>query len=73
MDVDNALFATPIQTCHPKAEGMAVHPDDTEAHMSDAFYLKQLQQYANWRGLQETKIESCSRPEVLDLLAQKHK
>jgi len=49
--------------CHIKAEGHAIHPDDAE--MSNEFYLKQLQAYADWRGVDETVSEGCVRPALL--------
>jgi hypothetical protein len=35
---------------HLKGEGMPIHPDDTEANMTDAQYLRQLQSYKDAFG-----------------------
>ena len=58
-----------------KAEGMASHPDahgigydNGDKFGSDERYLKQLQAYADWHGVDETKREQCSRPWLLDRL-----
>ena len=58
-----------------KAEGLAAHPDAygigySNGHKfgEDENYLKQLRAYAQWRGIEETKRESCSRPHLLELL-----
>ena len=62
-----------------KAEGMAMHPDEDHICMcdecvdggyrNDDWYLRQLQSYADWRGVEETKAEWCSRPHLLEKLA----
>ena len=61
-----------------KAAGQAAHPDAygigySNGHKfgSDEHYLKQLQAYANWHGIEPTKMEMCSRPHLLDLLKEK--
>ena len=58
-----------------KAEGQAAHPDAygigySNGHKfgDDENYLNQLRAYAEWRGIEETKRESCSRPHLLELL-----
>lgn len=58
-----------------KAEGMAAHPDaygigfsNGDKFGGDARYLRQLQAYADWRGVEETRQEQCSRPWLLDQL-----
>lgn len=50
------------------AEGRAYHPDNYGIGSSDKQYLRQLKAYADWRGVSQTKKESCSRPHLLDLL-----
>jgi hypothetical protein len=61
-----------------KAEGQAAHPDaygigyDNGGKFgSDEHFLKQLQAYADWHGVEETKKEMCSRPWLLDKLVEK--
>jgi len=58
-----------------KAEGKAAHPDafgigycNGYKFGSDKIYLKQLKAYAEWRGIDETKQEMCSRPWLLEKL-----
>lgn len=58
-----------------KAEGMPAHPDaygigydNGDKFGSDKYYLKQLKAYADWRGIEQTKKEFCSRPHLLDQL-----
>jgi hypothetical protein len=58
-----------------KAEGMAAHPDaygigyaNGDKFGGDERYLRQLQAYADWHGVEETKQELCSRPHVLEKL-----
>lgn len=58
-----------------KSEGMAAHPDAYGIGFSnghkfgdDESYLKQLKAYAEWRGVEKTKKETCSRPHLLDQL-----
>ena len=46
--------------CNFKKEGCAIHPDDTNANMSDETYLRQLQAYYDWSG----EIGTLSRPEL---------
>lgn len=63
-----------------KAEGMASHPDahgigydNGDKFGADERYLRQLQAYADWCGLEETKATLCSRPWLLDKLTEKAK
>jgi len=58
-----------------KASGMAAHPDAYGIGYSnghkfgcDDSYLAQLKAYAEWRGIEQTKAEICSRPHLLDEL-----
>lgn len=58
-----------------KAEGRAAHPDgygigwdNGDRFGSDEQYLKQLQAYADWHGVEATKQEQCSRTWLLDKL-----
>lgn len=57
-----------------KAEGKAAHPDAYGIGYcscdfgSDEQYLRQLRAYAEWRGVDATKQEGCSRPHLLDRL-----
>ena len=58
-----------------KAEGQAAHPDAygigySNGHKfgDDERYLRQLKHYAEWRGVEETKKEYCSRPHLLERL-----
>lgn len=58
-----------------KAEGMAAHPDaygigydNGHKFGDDERYLRQLQAYADWHGVEETKQEQCSRPWLLERL-----
>lgn len=58
-----------------KKEGEAAHPDaygigfcNGNRFKSDEYFLRQLKAYAEWRGVEETKREHCSRPELLELL-----
>jgi hypothetical protein len=55
-----------------KAEGKASHPDahgigydNGDKFGGDARYLRQLQAYADWHGVEQTKQEQCSRPWLL--------
>jgi hypothetical protein len=54
---------------HLKGEGKPIHPDDVavESHMSDEWYLRQLQQYKDAYGftLEDITDESCVRPHLL--------
>ena len=56
-----------------KQEGAPAHPDAygigySNGHKfgDDEHYLKQLKAYAEWRGIEATKSEMCSRPDLLD-------
>ena len=58
-----------------KAEGRAAHPDAYGIGMGNGYkfgdddrYFKQLRAYAEWRGIEQTKKESCERPWLLDRL-----
>jgi len=58
-----------------KKEGEAAHPDaygigfgNGDKFESDEYFLRQLKAYAKWRGVDATKREHCSRPELLELL-----
>jgi hypothetical protein len=58
-----------------KAEGMAAHPDaygigysNGDKFGSDEHFLRQLQAYADWHGVEATKQELCSRPWLLEKL-----
>lgn len=58
-----------------KAEGMASHPDahgigygNGAKFGGDERYLRQLQAYADWHGVEETRKEQCSRPWLLERL-----
>ena len=58
-----------------KEEGKVAHPDaygfgyeNGYKFESDEEYLEQLQGYADWRGLEETRKEQCTRPWLLDKL-----
>lgn len=57
-----------------KSEGMAAHPDCFGIGYCNGYkfteeqYLKQLKAYAEWRGVEETKKEECSRPHLLKFL-----
>jgi len=54
----------------------ARHPDNIMAYLSavhkgevsDKVYLHHLQMYADWRGVDQTKKEPCSRPHLFDAL-----
>jgi len=48
-----------------KQQGAPCHPDDCRIDCDDDFYLEQLQAYAGWRGVEETKKEWCNRPHLL--------
>jgi len=54
-----------------RQEGAAMHPDDTEREMNDAYYLRQLQAYVDSHGIDETKKSYCSRPHLLEKLTEK--
>jgi hypothetical protein len=58
-----------------KAEGKAAHPDaygigfdNGHKFGSDEQYLRQLQAYSDWHGVEQTKQEMCSRPHLLSEL-----
>lgn len=52
-----------------KAEGY----DNGDKFGSDDRYLRQLQAYADWCGVEETKRTQCSRPWLLDKLIERPK
>lgn len=54
------MFGTP----HVKQEGAPVHPDDTDADMSDGAYVRQLQAYKDHFRL------SFSSPEIVNCVRQ---
>lgn len=56
---------TPMQ--HP---GSPVHPDQLVID-SDDVYLKQLQAYADYHGVDRTREESCFRSHLLSKLEEK--
>ena len=56
-----------------KQEGAPAHPDgygigngNGYKFPDDEHFLKQLKAYAGWRGIEATKSEMCSRPDLLD-------
>ena len=58
-----------------KAEGAPCHPDYMGvgsgadiSHLSDEWYLKQLQAYSDFHGIEEAKQVGCTRPELLGRL-----
>ena len=69
-DIDMGFGLVPLKT-----EGKAAHPDaygigydNGDKFSSAERYLKQLKAYAAWRGVEQTKREMCSRPELLEQL-----
>ena len=56
-----------LKFSYPQAEGQASHPDffDNVDELSDERYLRQLQAFADWIGVEETKTYYCSRPSLL--------
>ena len=51
-----------------KQEGAPIHPDEFECDITDEKYLKQLQRYADWYGLDEAKRCMTARVRLLDKL-----
>jgi len=51
-----------------RMEGAAVHPDDTDAGLTDEQFLKQLQAHKDALGEYDVRQVWCSRPELLKLL-----
>lgn len=58
-----------------KEPGKAAHPDaygigynNGHKFPTDEGYFRQLRAYSQWRGVEETKEEMCSRPHLLDEL-----
>lgn len=51
-----------------KKEGAPCHPDTFLMVMTDEMYLKQLQFYADYHGIEEARKTMCSRPHLLEKL-----
>jgi hypothetical protein len=67
-----------IKPRHGVSDGKARHPDEFLSYLetihfgrvSDRVYLRHLQDYADWRGVDQVKLEPCSRTHLLDQLKE---
>jgi len=66
--LDSNTKATGFGSIPLKQEGAPIHPDGMECELTDGMYFEQLQRYADWHGLEETKRIMTVRHHLLHLL-----